>query len=153
MRRVLPQVFLLFAGALDDAHQSKRTQAALEVLRAGQPGARRPDIPGTPVALRWVTVPLLGFPRTRFEVWRRRRTEKPDQRLFGGPVVVNGSTTVRGWTAGEMYEVHVTANPDPGATLTVDALELHGHAVPGQRIVFTTPGRGAFRAPGIGRSE
>ena len=149
MRRVLPQLFLLFAGGLDEAHQGKGTQTALELLKVGQPGAKRPDIPGTPVALRWVTIPDIGFPRTRFEVWRRPRLEKPDKLLFDGAVVVAGSVAVQGWPAGEMYEVHVSATPDPGATLTVDALDVHGHAIPGQRIAFTAPGRGGFRSPGI----
>jgi hypothetical protein len=149
MRRVAPHLFLLFAGTLEEAHQAGRTQEALAVLRDGQPGASRPDVADVPVALRWVTVPDIGFPRTRFEVWRRPRVEKPSTRLLDGPLVVTGGTAVGGWAAGEMYEVHVDAAPAAGATLTVDALDVHGHAIPGQRIVFTAPARGGFRSPGI----
>jgi hypothetical protein len=149
MRRVVPHAFLLFAGPLDEAHEQRRTEAALEVLRSVQPDARGPDVAGVPVALRWVTIPFVGFPRTRFEVWRRARSQKPGTRLFDEDVVVGGTTLTPGWSVGEMYDVHFTATPDPGSTLEVAALDTHGHVIPGQRIGFAAAARGAFRSPGI----
>lgn len=149
MRRVVPEAFLLFAGALDEAHQDRLTEKALELLEKRQPDAKRPDVSDTPVALRWVTLPAIGFPRTRFEVWRLARSTKPDMGLIEGELVVSGDPVVRGWSVGEMYDVHLTATPDAGSALTVDALDAHGHAIPGQRITFSAPARGAFRSPGI----
>ncbi len=149
MRRVLPQAFLLFAGTLEAAHRRELAGPALELQQKLQPGSQGPSRPGVPVALRWITTPPLGFPRTPFEVWRRPQGQKPDKRLTDDAIAVSASSTVRTWTAGELYEVQFDAAPVPGATLTIDALDLHQHAIPGQRTVFATPARGAFRSPGI----
>jgi len=148
-RRVMPGAFLLYAGALAEAHQAGAALKAVEFQQRLQPGARRPDIPGVPIALRWITRPAFGFPRTRFDVWRRPRVERPGTKLFGGTLTTTGTPQQRGWAAGRMYEVQFDALPAPGAVLTVEALDVHWHVIPGQRIDFTAAARGAFRSPGI----
>jgi hypothetical protein len=145
----MPSAFLLYAGALAEAHAAGAAHKAVELQQAHQPGARRPDIPGVPIALRWVTLPAFGFPRTRFEVWRRPRIEAAATKLFGGTLATTGPAQQRGWTVGRMYEVQFDALPAPDAVLRVEALDVHWHVIPGQRIDFQMAAQGAFRSPGI----
>lgn len=148
MRRVWPHAFLLFLGAREDVSLDQVAKAADLLRKAGHELGPIQEI-GPPIALRWVTRPLIGFPRTRFEVWRRPRSDKPSERLFETASVSAGGQTMVGWTQGEMYEVHFDALPDAGATLVVEALDLNSRVIPGQRLAFTTPARGGLRSPGI----
>jgi hypothetical protein len=145
---VWPQAFLLFSGLRDDVGAQGLGKAAEILAKVGHPIGPLQEL-GPPVALRWVTQPVVGFPRVPFEVWRRPRIEKPPERLFERATVTAGAQTVVGWTAGELYEVHFDAKPDPGATLVVEALDLHGRVIPGQRAQFTVAARGGLRSPGI----
>jgi hypothetical protein len=104
---------------------------------------------GPAVALRWVTHPLIGFPRTRFEVWRRPSADKPSDRLFERADVGGGGVRIAGWGQGEMYVVHFDALPAAGAALVVQALDVNRRVIPGQRLTFNAPARGGFRSPGI----
>jgi hypothetical protein len=148
MRRVWPSAFLLFGASLDEAHQQNRTVEALAVLRRADPKAKLPLTPGAPMALRWVTSPDLGFPRVPFTVWRRFRGPLPRAVLFSNKITVANSTVAQFWALGEMYDVEFDVAPT-GAGVTVDALDVHGRPLPGQRLVLTVATVGAFRAPGI----
>jgi hypothetical protein len=146
-RVVLPEFLQLRLGTLDDAHAAGR-YAAVEAEFEAQLRQREHDIrePGIPVSLRWVANPLLGFPRTPFEVWRRARKEEPTRPLTGGgtrvaPTVVALPTPV--------IEIRFAAQVGAGQVLVVEALGAGAKVLPGQRLTFGVNRTGRFRGPGI----
>ena len=163
-RLVWPLAFQLYGAALTDPRQIERgreikkkfftahrgdnnqyTDGPAPVVAAPRPPDELGDIP---VAIRWFTVPSLGFPRAPFEVWRRPRDYKPKTKLFGQPLNINGGQKMY-WGFGEMYEVSFQATPAAGQTLVVDALDSRGNSIPEQRITFTASRLGLFRSPGM----
>jgi hypothetical protein len=168
MRLVVPNLFLLSICGLDDAHRAGLTERLFAALRemhgereasgtrtvgthartpAAGPTTHVPQQPGVPAALRWSSSPWLGFPRAPFLVWRRGRDYKIDVALGRGPFAVSGARTVL-WGAGEMIEVLFNASPG-GTGLIVEAVDGRSEPIPDQRLVFTSPGSGVFRSPGI----
>jgi hypothetical protein len=150
MRRVWPHAFTLYAGELTDAFKAGLTGKAIErFLPTPDPGSPATHDPNqVPVALRWSTTPLLGFPRQPFEVWRRGREQAQLTDLLTGPLPVT-DRNVAEWGLRPMYEVQFVASPDPGQRLTVDALDAYHQVIPGQRINFTAAQPGRLRCPGI----
>lgn len=163
-RLVWPLAFQLYGAALTDPRQIERGREVRKKFFTPRKGdsnpytdksgladavARPPDQFGDiPVALRWFTVPSLGFPRAPFQVWSRPRDYKPKTQLFNQPLVINGGHKSY-WGFGEMYEVSFQATPAAGQTMVVDALDSRGKPIPEQRITFTAPRLGLFRSPGI----
>ena len=146
-RVVLPDLFVLGLGLLSEAAQLGLVQRVEdkygELLEKAKHHTREP---GEPVSLRWVLNPLLGFPRAPFEIWRRRRTEEPTVALLGGATL--GSPSVVSLPV-EVLEIRFVAIPDPGRTVTVEALSRSGRVLPGQQLVFGGARPARFRAPGI----
>lgn len=146
-RVVLPELLLLRLGTLDDAHVAG-LYAGVEQEFAPQLRQRAHDTlePGVPVSLRWVANPLLGFPRTPFEVWRRVRKEEPTRPLTGSgtrvaPTVVTLPEPV--------IEIRFAAQGGAGQVLVVEALGAGAKVLPGQRLIFGAARTGRFRGPGI----
>lgn len=144
-RFVVPGLFALRLGGRDDAVDLvPRVQDAFGPLlrkRADDKG----EI-GVPVSLRWGLNPVIGFPRSPFEVWRRTRRETP-----ATPVAGQGPRTApaRVELANPVLEIRFDAVPAPGAALTVEALSADDRTLPGQRLRFDAAGSGRFRAAGI----
>src|ERR1035437_4057752 len=92
-RLVWPNYFMLYASERPDAlknpklpsllseigkisRQSKgqsTTRTMVPANVSSQTHGRTSEGLGTPIALRWSTIPTLGFPRMPFKVWRRPR--------------------------------------------------------------------------------
>lgn len=143
MRYVWPHACLLHCAALTEAQQLEQVSSVAEkVLEKGLKEY------GPAVALRWATHPVLGFPRAPFNVYRRLWQFKPDR------FVVDKAEDIPSgggeWSIGgdELYEIRFTVQPKLGAVVA-EAIDAHGRAIPGQRIVFNGPGTGAMRSPGI----
>lgn len=149
-RIVNPDHFVLQLASLDDAFAAgrvKQVEAKLgPLLRRRKFDTREP---GVPVSLRWVLSPHLGFPRVPFEVWRRVRKEQPTVAVLGTGAAPQAPNTVTLST--EVIEIRFDAQPVPGRSLTVEALALNGHTLPGQRLTFTSDQPGRFRGAGIAR--
>ena len=147
-RLVWPNAFLLRTCELSDAFASGAASKVVEEFLPTVPGKHvQPGEEGPPVALRWASDPLIGFPRVPFEVFRRPRQRDKTEGLADS-VTVSGIGFVE-WQLREMFAVTFTAVPDPGATLVVQALDRSHEPIPGQRIVFSTTENGRFRSPGI----
>lgn len=142
-RFVWPLAFQLYTGVLDNELQIERGKEVREKFFNEDK-----ELGNIPIALRWLTVPALGFPRAPFEVWRRPRDYKPNKILFTEPLKVNGFLNTY-WSLGEMYEVMFQALPVVPQTMVIEALDSRGKPIPGQRIVFTNSRLGLFRSPGI----
>lgn len=150
-RIVSPQEFVLFSRELTEAFESgKAREVADSILPGVMDKPPKPDEVGPPVALRWTTTPLLGFPRQPFKVFRR--PAKPGSYRFvglTGDIRVTGGTRDVEWGLLGMYHVRFTATPDAGQTLVVEALDRSHEVITGQRITFNAINQGRFRSPGI----
>jgi hypothetical protein len=146
-RLVWPHAFQLFSRGLTEAFErGLARRAAIELLPRFHNRPVNANEMGLPVALRWVTISPLGFPRQPFKVWRRRASRKFER--LGDNVPTNRQGDVE-WGLREMCQLQFSAVPNEGATLTVEALDRRRESIPGQRIMFTSRRAGLFRAPGI----
>jgi hypothetical protein len=143
-RSVVPDLMVLRVGTLSGSTSlySKVEQKFGPLLRKRKHDTREP---GTPVSLRWALNPVLGFPRTPFEVWRRTRKEEPTDAILGAATFTAPTTAP---LPNEVIEIRFHATPGLGG-LTVEAVSTAGGVLPGQRLTFTTAQSGRFRAPGI----
>jgi hypothetical protein len=91
---------------------------------------------GPPVALRWCSIDLLGFPRVPFEVFRHTRQRDKFEALVTTPVTFTGSAGFVEWQLREMFGSFSTAAPDPGSTLIVEAVKQQPrtHSRPAHRF-------------------
>lgn len=144
-RLVVPDLMVLRLGSLPDAvgRWAQVEQQFGALLRGRSHDTREP---GDPVSLRWALNPVLGFPRSPFEVWRRTRKEEPADAILGAAAAPVAPATVA--LPSEVIELRFDASPGPGG-LTVEALSRSGKVLPAQRLQFTTAQSGRFRAPGI----
>ena len=148
MRLVWPHAFLLRSCELSDAFASGVASKIVKNFLPTIPGKHvESGKEGPPVALRWSSLPLIGFPRVPFEVFRRVRQRDKTEGLSNGGTF-SGTGFIE-WQLREMFVVTVSAFPDPGRTLIVEALDRNHEAIPGLRIVFSTTENGRFRSPGI----
>jgi hypothetical protein len=147
-RVVWPNAFVLHVAALPEVRETEGYKRVVHgILPEVMEQPPHPEELGAPVALRWSTSPVFGFPRRPFNVFRRFRRYVTDD-LGKDPREIKGTRLIE-WGLREMYEVSFSANPTPGATLTVEALDRGYQVIPGQRIVFSSSGRGRLRSPGI----
>ena len=148
MRLVWPHAFILRSCELSDAFASGVASKIVKEFLPTVPGKHvESGKEGPPVALRWSSLPLIGFPRVPFEVFRRPRQRDKTEGLSNGGTF-SGTGFIE-WQLREMVEVTITAFPDPSATLAVQALDRNHEPIPGLRIVFSTTENGRFRSPGI----
>lgn len=135
-------------GTHHDATRHQRDADATHLLHAAMGTSAAAASQGNfYLSLRWTLNPAIGFPRTPFQVWRRARKEDPTTPVAGSSTRAAPATVM---LASQVIEVRFHAEPQPGRTLTVEALAGNGSVLPGQRLSFTTPGDGRFRAAGIG---
>jgi hypothetical protein len=147
-RYVVNQLFQLFTGGLNEAYGSDQFEKLMDQIRnmAGSKMLDSQEQFDVPVALRWLTKPVLGFPHQPFEVWRRAAGTKR--------VPLGKSRKVKGfeeytWDGKAMYCVELVAAPDPGHSLTIGAVDALDHVHYRQQITFTQTQRARFRHPGI----
>ena len=92
-RVVVPGFFVLRLGTLVEAHAAGRVADVYAKLGPLlQKRKHKTGEPGVPVSLRWLTNPILGFPRQPFEVWWRARKEEPSSAILGGASPVAPTT-------------------------------------------------------------
>jgi hypothetical protein len=143
-RRVWPHAFLASYCELTEAVASKQDKEAAKIPFP----TTHPDRFGVPIAVRWSTAPLLGFPRQPFSVYRRRAQALASVTIQTDPVSSTGLKFLD-WTIGDMIEVRFAAQPASGQALIVDALDRRREPIPGQRFRVTSNTLCRFRAPGI----
>jgi hypothetical protein len=149
-RFLLPGTIEFNAARLDEAHasgQAKDVYGQFENLLEVRDDHQSFEETGVPVALRWFTLPVLGFPRMPYRIWRRRHRFN-SQPIDPGTVSGGDVVDVR-FSQGAMYEVVFSADPDPGSTLIVDAIDPFGQPILGQRISFSTGNFAYLRSPWI----
>jgi len=91
--------------------------------------------PIKPVALRWRLHPeRIDMPRTPFQVWRR--VQSLDVRLedLGIPPTTIVATSTIEWERLPLFELRARIRPEPGATMSVEALDDHGETIPGEIV-------------------
>jgi hypothetical protein len=134
----------LFAGHL---HVASKNGLADHVIAEELPNLTD-QVPlqqfGPPVALRWVTSNLLGTPRRPFRVYRRQE-KYVEHSLRANPTLA--SKGALHWGETEMCVVTFDAQPATETSLIVEAVDVTGAPIPGQRIEFTQSQRGMFRFP------
>jgi hypothetical protein len=147
-RFVWPYFFTLRAGNLIGASKNRN----LAEVRAKFFPKNEAN---TAVALRWSTRPDLGFPRQPFQVYRRRRntiegaaavTILSTATSLSGPAQI--FPVLPGGDAAYLVVVRVIANASN--TVTVQALDLYGKAIPDQELSVAQGAFVEFRCPGIG---
>jgi hypothetical protein len=146
MRRVWTTAFALYTAPvpLNQLDQAN-INTILGIQNPGNSGSAKRF--GVPQHLRWLSRPIIGFPRAPFEVFRRPHVGKTAVRLRSSAVEAFGSATIE-WP-GEMIEVQFRATPQAGTSLTIDALDAAKREIPGQRIRFSSQGTGSFLSQGI----
>ncbi|WP_163778313.1 Ig-like domain-containing protein [Myxococcus vastator] len=144
-RTVWSRGLMLHAGPLSEADRQGRQELVKQRLHITYPT-------GPSVALRWMSRPMLGFPRRPFQVYRRLRTGD-DLNLHGQLLAVGAfavpANTKWTWGSNTMFDVALRVTLAAGNTLTVVARDTYGEPLPGQRITFSGSGWGRFRAHGI----
>lgn len=127
------------------------------------------DEDGTPVALRWVTTPELGFSREPFKVWRRAPAPIDMARMSrdGMVPISDAATTVSGTViipvaqSDLQYVVVALVTSPANASLTVTAIDASQRPIPGLTanetgssiVQFRNPGIAALRVTGTGRVD
>src|SRR5215475_10705334 len=107
-RLVWPHAFLLRTCELSDAFASGTASKVVKDFLPTVPGKHvEPGKEGPPVALRWSSLPLIGFPRVPFEVFRRVRQRDKTENLVSGSLTFSGIGFIE-WQLREMYEVTFT---------------------------------------------
>ena len=147
---LIPRTIEFNAALLEDAHSSGQAEGVFqefEDLLGTRDGHQPFKETGIPVALRWFTARWLGFPRRPYQLWRRRRRPALET-VDPGALSGTDETRVR-FSQGAMYEVIFSADPEPGSTLVVDALDPLGQPILGQRITFATGSFAYMRSPWI----
>ncbi|HUP02726.1 MAG TPA: hypothetical protein VMU19_01975 [Bryobacteraceae bacterium] len=146
---VWPYLFVLRATELNLPQSS---QSTLQDLRA----KLFPSSNGTTaVALRWVTAPSLGFPRQPFQLYRRQRNTAleaaSEKTVLTTPLTVAAAAqSIPTLPGGDVaYVVAATCTLSSGASVTLQAYDVLGQAIPGQSVTLTASGRAGFRGPGI----
>ena len=144
-RHVFQNAFQLFSRGLTDPKPSTIAEAYATVKRFHP---KPPDFTqgALPVALRWFTLPALGFPRQSFDVFRHSG-RFPDARIAGN-INVTGGPSIIEWGRVNMFHVAFKANPVAGSSLTIQALDRTLRPIPGQTIAVTVNTNCRFRAPG-----
>lgn len=148
MRRVWPHAFLLQSSILSEPIQAGRLSAVPPQYLDEAQGALGAGRTPLPVALRWLTEPLLGFPRQPFEVFRRESRYELQRELLRGQLPVEGRVTLE-WDGSEMYVVAFVGSPSPGTSLEIRPLDVRGDPIPNQHLALLAPGPGQVRTPGI----
>ena len=144
-RHVLPQAAQLFSRGLTDA-SPEMIRKVLAQLGQYQPKPPAFGQHGLPVALRWCSLPSLGFPRQPFQVFRRGGRIALKQ--IASAVQISGTGTVE-WGRVNMFHVFFRATPDAGSSLTIQALDRVGRRIPGQTVSVASASQCRFRAPGV----
>lgn len=147
MARLVWPEFVLFAAPRDAVMTDEPVVAAL--LDRLQSFVRKPPeaLLSPPMVLRWIPSTLLGLPRAPFTVYRR--LPRYELRPLAGAQQVGAGQTL-GWGGQPMYLVELEVSSLATAQLAVAAVDQSGEPIPGQRIVFSGPGRGRLRCPQIG---
>ncbi len=143
-RSVLPGLMTMQLGSLPGSvGKYALVQQRFGAMLAAR--AQRAGEPGIPVSLRWSLNPVVGFPRSPFEVWRRVRHEEPTEPVLG----VNRRTAPATLALpNEVIELRFDAAPGPNG-MTIEALSRDGRVLPGQRHVIVSQQSCRFRAAGI----
>jgi hypothetical protein len=104
-----------------------------------------------PIALRWATVPALGFPREPFQVFRRQRNtiEKQLYSQLSTNIAINGQQKVSTIVAGDLAYVVLVGLTIPSGSITVQALDNQDRDIPGQTVTLSGTGSVEIRCPGI----
>jgi hypothetical protein len=105
-----------------------------------------------PIALRWSTAPLLGFPREPFQVFRRRRGTN-DKKLYtqvAAAQALNGQHDIQTFPSGDLaYIVSIPLTLAAGNSVTVQAFDNQSRAIPGQTLTISGTALVEIRCPGI----
>ncbi|MEZ6062523.1 MAG: hypothetical protein R3C19_19445 [Planctomycetaceae bacterium] len=144
-RHVWPQAMQLFSRGLTDADPSAVRTALAEVSRHNSKAPKFGQH-GLPVALRWCSLPALGFPRQPFQVFRR--SGRVPLKSIATDRHISGEGSIE-WGRINMFHVELKAQPDAGSSLTIHALDRSGRAIPGQTIAVAAPSKCRFRVAGV----
>jgi hypothetical protein len=106
------------------------------------------------VALRWATTPDLGFPREPFQIFRRLRNTLETAALtpvVAAPMNLTAQSQILSILPGgdAAYLVVAEITVAAASSVTVQALDVNGDAIPDQIVTRTTTGLAEFRCPGI----
>ncbi len=146
-RIVWPYFFALRAGNLIASSKNKNLAPVRNEYFPGSDG-------NTAIALRWSERSELGFPREPFQVYRRARNSMEGVAL----VVVQSTQTTISSVAQVFpvlpgndiaYVVIVGVAVAASSSVTVQAVDAYGHAMPSQIVTLSQNGLVEFRCPGI----
>jgi len=145
-RFVWPNLFTLRVSGLAQTANQK----VLETVRAKYfPQSRLSN----PVALRWLHDSKLGIPREPFRVYRRPRNIGDAAALT--PLIAKVTATVQPQTypivpgGDAAYLVVAVVTLSAASSVTLEALDSTGRAIPAQTLTLTASGTVEFRCPGI----
>ncbi len=146
-RIVWPYLFALRAGNLIASSKNVNLVPVRNKFFQGSDG-------NTAIALRWTTRSELGFPRQPFQVYRRVRNS-----MEGVAVVVVQSTQTAISSVAQAfpvlpgndtaYIVIVDVAVATSSSVTVQAVDAYGNAMPSQIVTLSQSGSVEFRCPGI----
>jgi len=144
-RHVWPYAFTLRATGLVEATRQQKTPPVRDKFFSRSNGL-------FPVALRWQTLPSLGFPREPFEVFRRPRNpaaEKAQLKQVAAAAVVAGARDISVFASDLAYLVIAPVTITSGNSVTLQALDSSSRPIPGQSVTLSGSGIAEFRSPGI----
>lgn len=146
-RIVWPYIFTLRAGNLIASSKNPNFVPVRNKYFQGSNG-------NTAIALRWSTRSELGFPRQPFQIYRRLRNSMEGVAVV---VVQSTQTTITGVAQAfpvlpgndTAYVVIVQVAVGTSSSVTVQALDAYGKAMPSQVVTLSQSGSVEFRCPGI----
>jgi hypothetical protein len=143
-RYVWPYVFTLRAAGLIESVRHKKVPSVSEKFfkTNGQ----------LPVALRWATVPGLGFPREPFQVFRRQRNTRENELLklvTTAPITITGQQDISVFAAGDFAYIVIVPLAIASGSMTAQALDELSRPIPGQTLTLSANALVEFRCPGI----
>ncbi len=146
-RFVWPYLFTLRAGNLIAASKNQNLPPIRDKFFPSSTG-------NNAIALRWACASPLGFPREPFQVFRRLRNTIENTAVV---TVLSNATAVTvqeqtipvlpGGDAG--YIVYAAVGVAASSSVSVQAIDVNGNAIPGQSLLLTASTPIEFRCPGI----
>ena len=146
-RFVWPYLFTLRAGNLIAASKNQNLPPIRDKFFPSSTG-------NTAIALRWACASLLGFPREPFQVFRRLRNTIENTAvvtvLSNATAVTVQQQTIPVLPGGDAaYIVYAAIGVAASSSVSVQAIDVNGNAIPGQSLLLTANTPIEFRCPGI----